>query len=90
MNKKNIESYLKTTFNVNEILWLERGLEGDHTDGHIDDVARFVDPRTIVICKTNDKKPHVNNSIMYVKPIIMYKKSKKEFVRFILKKGHTK
>lgn len=71
LNKKDIESYLKTTFNISEILWLKCGLEGDHTDGHIDDVARFIDPKTIVICKASDKKDknyeHLNNSIEYLK-----------------------
>lgn len=34
---------------VERLHWLGGGLEGDDTDGHIDDMARFVDPRTIVV-----------------------------------------
>src|SRR5690606_10926717 len=32
------------------ILWLKEGIEGDDTDGHIDDLARFVDEETILAC----------------------------------------
>jgi agmatine deiminase len=32
-------------------IWLGRGIAGDDTHGHIDDLARFVGPRTIVLCK---------------------------------------
>jgi agmatine/peptidylarginine deiminase len=43
-NRTAITDYL----GVSEILWLGDGIEGDDTDGHIDDLARFVDERTIV------------------------------------------
>lgn len=42
---------LKTAFGVEQILWLDRGLIGDHTDGHIDNLARFVGPGH-VLCQT--------------------------------------
>ena len=71
LSKTDIENILKSAFNIEEIIWLKRGLEGDHTDGHIDDVARFVSPRKILICKSNDKKDgnyeHLNESIEYLK-----------------------
>ncbi len=42
---------------VTEIAWLDDGgLEGDDTDGHIDQIARFVDPLNIVVAVSND--PH--------------------------------
>jgi agmatine deiminase len=46
--KPAIENALRQSLGVREILWLESGIEGDDTDGHIDDLARFTDPRTIV------------------------------------------
>ncbi len=45
-----IEQLLRDGLGVSDILWLEKGIEGDDTDGHIDDLARFVDPRTILAC----------------------------------------
>jgi agmatine deiminase len=71
LNKTDIENILKSVFNIGEVIWLKRGLEGDHTDGHIDDVARFIDSRKILICKSNDTKDdnykHLNESIEYLK-----------------------
>ncbi len=33
---------------VKKVLWLERGIVGDDTHGHVDDIARFVGPRTVL------------------------------------------
>jgi len=41
---------------VREILLARQGIEGDDTDGHIDDLARFVDDRTIVACVERDRQ----------------------------------
>lgn len=39
---------------VTEIVWLRGGgLEGDDTDGHIDQLARFIDQRNVVVCTSN-------------------------------------
>ena len=44
-----IEQYLQDYYGQEHVLWLGDGIEGDDTDGHVDDLARFVDARTIVI-----------------------------------------
>ncbi len=46
-----IEAVLKARLGVQRVLWLHHGyLAGDDTDGHIDTLARFCDPHTIVYC----------------------------------------
>jgi agmatine deiminase len=54
LSREAVESYLRDFLNVQKILWLRGGeVAGDDTDGHIDQLARFVDPHTIV-CATCD------------------------------------
>jgi agmatine deiminase len=47
LNQAGIEKILGENLGVEEILWLESGIDGDDTDGHIDDLARFTDARTV-------------------------------------------
>ncbi len=56
LSKSEIEENLKHYLGVQEVLWLKRGIIGDDTDGHIDDLARFVDDQTIVTCVENDQE----------------------------------
>lgn len=53
LSREEIEQNLRDFLGVKDILWLERGIEGDDTDGHIDDLARFTDDSTIVACVEN-------------------------------------
>jgi agmatine deiminase len=48
LDRSEIESMLKRYLGVTQVLWLGEGIEGDDTDGHVDDLARFVDARTVV------------------------------------------
>ena len=48
LKKIDIEQYLKDYLGVTHIIWLKRGILGDDTDGHIDDLARIVNPTTVV------------------------------------------
>ena len=48
LSRDQIEEALKLHLGVTEILWLKEGIIGDDTDGHIDDITRFVDDNTIV------------------------------------------
>lgn len=47
-SQSNIEAQLKKYLGVKKILWFDAKLAGDDTDGHIDNVVRFVNPRTVV------------------------------------------
>src|SRR5438132_1244790 len=48
LNRAEIEQRLRDYLGVREILWLGDGIEGDDTDGHIDDLARFVSETKVV------------------------------------------
>ncbi len=54
LSKDHLESYLKNFLGVREVLWLEDGIAGDDTDGHVDDIARFVAPDTVVTVVEED------------------------------------
>ncbi len=46
--KADYETIFKTYLGVTNVIWLDKGIEGDDTHGHIDDLARFVNPDTII------------------------------------------
>lgn len=54
LSREQVEQKLCATLGVSEILWLEKGIEGDDTDGHIDDLARFTSNTTILACQEKD------------------------------------
>jgi agmatine deiminase len=56
LKKAEIESYLRSYYGQQHVIWLGEGIAGDDTDGHIDDLARFVDERTIVIGMESDPR----------------------------------
>lgn len=56
LSRARIEQYLKDYYGQTHVVWLGDGIEGDDTDGHIDDLARFVDERTIVIGMEEDPR----------------------------------
>ena len=56
LDKEKIEQYLTEYLNISKVLWLNEGLIGDDTDGHIDDIARFVSKGTIVCAYEEDKE----------------------------------
>lgn len=48
LSKEQIEWVLREFLNVSNVLWLHEGVVGDDTDGHIDDITRFVNAETVV------------------------------------------
>jgi agmatine deiminase len=54
LSKAEIEEYLRDYYGQRHVVWLGEGIEGDDTDGHIDDLARFVNERTIVVGMESD------------------------------------
>jgi agmatine deiminase len=55
LSKSDIERYLRDYLGVGHILWLGDGIVGDDTDGHIDDLTRFVAPDTVVTLIEEDR-----------------------------------
>ncbi len=55
LTQAEIEDKLRAYYGVETIHWLEEGLQGDDTDGHIDDLSRFVNNDTIVTMVAEDK-----------------------------------
>src|SRR5690606_37572555 len=48
LNQHQLETYLSDFYGVSQVLWLGDGIVGDDTDGHIDDLTRFVNEDTVV------------------------------------------
>jgi len=55
LTKQQIEQNLQQYLGVKKIIWLNQGLINDHTDGHIDQIARFVNHDTIAVAYENDQ-----------------------------------
>ncbi|MDW8467495.1 MAG: agmatine deiminase family protein [Chloroherpetonaceae bacterium] len=55
LSQTQIEQMLRDYLGVTHILWLGEGIVGDDTDGHVDDITRFVSPDTIVTAIEEDK-----------------------------------
>src|SRR3954471_19561234 len=54
LDREEIEQHLRSYLGVSHILWLGEGIVGDDTDGHVDDLTRFVDARTVVTAIEDD------------------------------------
>lgn len=63
LSKTQIEEGLREALGVEQILWITAGLENDHTDGHIDTIARFIAPNT-VMCMLPDTDRDPNYQVL--------------------------
>jgi agmatine deiminase len=54
LTRTDLERVLADYLGIEKVLWLERGIAGDDTHGHIDDLARFVSPDTVVTAVERD------------------------------------
>ncbi|WP_341228537.1 agmatine deiminase family protein [uncultured Arcticibacterium sp.] len=55
LNQKEIETYLMNFYGVEQILWIEDGIVGDDTDGHVDDTTRFINENTVLTVMESDR-----------------------------------
>jgi len=56
MSRQALETVFRDTLGVTNTLWLGKGIAGDDTHGHVDDLCRFVNPRTVVLCREDNPK----------------------------------
>lgn len=56
MSKKEIEQTLSSNLGIEQVIWLKRGLAGDDTDGHIDDLTRWIREDTVLTMISEDKQ----------------------------------
>jgi agmatine deiminase len=56
LGRAGFEAALKSHLGVGNILWLGKGIAGDDTHGHIDDICRFTDRRTLVLVRENNPR----------------------------------
>lgn len=54
LTREQIEVYLKQYLNIEKVIWLKRGLSGDETDGHVDNIACFAAPGKIIMQTCDD------------------------------------
>ncbi len=63
LNRQEIEQHLKDYLGVQKVIWLGEGIVGDDTDGHIDDIARFVS-QTTVVCAVEENPADANYKLL--------------------------
>ncbi len=54
LNREELEEEIAQHLGATKLIWLNRGIVGDDTHGHVDDIARFVGPDTVVIATEDD------------------------------------
>src|SRR5207302_2990572 len=55
LSRDEIEQRLRDYFGIRDILWLGDGIAGDDTDGHVDDLTRFVSEHTVMTVVEEDR-----------------------------------
>ena len=56
LNQQQVENYLRDYYGVEQVLWVQEGIVGDDTDGHIDDTVRFVNEDTVIAVVEENRK----------------------------------
>jgi agmatine deiminase len=81
LTKEEIERYLRNYFGASKVIWLKGGVAGDDTDGHIDNLARFVSPKTI-LCAFEEDPRDENHSVLKENYEILIKSTDQDGAKF--------
>jgi agmatine deiminase len=64
LGRAELEEVFATHLGTTETIWLKRGIAGDDTHGHVDDLARFVNPETIVLVHSDNEGFRENREVL--------------------------
>jgi agmatine deiminase len=78
LTRFDVQQRLYADLGYTQVIWLGNGLLNDHTDGHVDNLARFVAPRTLLIPEPAENDP---NWLIYVEAVTAAKANGVEVVR---------
>jgi agmatine deiminase len=56
LGRADLEAVFREYLGASNVMWLGKGIAGDDTHGHVDDLCRFVDARTLVLCRERDPR----------------------------------
>jgi len=56
ISREELEGVFRDHLGAGNVIWLGKGIAGDDTHGHVDDLCRFTGPRTVVLCRESDPK----------------------------------
>jgi agmatine deiminase len=56
LSREDLEEIFHGILGVSNVIWLGRGIAGDDTHGHVDDLCRFVNSRTVALCRETDPR----------------------------------
>jgi agmatine deiminase len=63
LGRRGIEAVFEETLGIKRVIWLGRGIVGDDTHGHVDDLARFVAPGRVLLCQERNERDE-NHAIL--------------------------